>query len=199
MNGRQIRIAINILIPSPAHRAQGRQWKHTTMTAERRTKERSIQQYKVGMPFGMPFHALYCGPRRDTDPRWVPATVTKVFGTRRVNVKVYPKGPTWRRRVEQLRLRHFSAEDEESDDIPSTSSLSAAVNARTLQDSHLQPSGSGVEILTATTEEVAKKKRKRNPRMSIGDEYGQHTGPEGLNGYKTKNIRTLSPNMERLG
>ena len=129
----------------------------------------------------MPCYTLYCGPRRDKDPRWVPATVTKVFGTRSVNVRVYPKGPTWRRYVEQLRPRYFSAEDEEPCDIPSTTSPSTEVKARTLQDSHLQLSGSEVEIPTADTEEVARKKRKRNPECRL-EANMDGIGLEGLNG-----------------
>ena len=37
----------------------------------------------------------------------VPAIVTKVHGTRSVNVRVIPRGPTWRRYLDQLRPRHF--------------------------------------------------------------------------------------------
>ena len=51
---------------------------------------------------GDPCYALYFGPRRDRDPRWVPAIVTKVHGARSVNVRVIPRGPTWRRHLDQL-------------------------------------------------------------------------------------------------
>ena len=44
-----------------------------------------------------PCYELYCGPRRDKEPRWVPAIVTKV------NIRVFPKGGTWRLYIEQLR------------------------------------------------------------------------------------------------
>ena len=52
LNGRQIRTAIDFLIPSTAHQAQGYQCKQTTKAAEGRTKERSSKQYKVGVPTG---------------------------------------------------------------------------------------------------------------------------------------------------
>ena len=69
-----------------------------------------------------------------------------------------------------------------------------------LQDGQLQQSGSGVDDPTATTADVARKGWKWNPRMPIGDEYGKQIRKlEGLNGYKPKNVRILSPNMERLG
>lgn len=58
-------------------------------------------------------YALYYGPRRDRDPRWVPAIVRKRLGTRCVTVKVVPQGPIWRSHIEQLRPRHTSEEDSE--------------------------------------------------------------------------------------
>ena len=60
---------------------------------------------------GSPCYALHYGPRREKDPRWVPAVVTKRFGTCSVNVRVFPRGGTWRRHVEQLRPRYVDQED----------------------------------------------------------------------------------------
>ena len=37
--------------------------------------------------------------------------VTKVFGTRSANVRVFPRGVTWRRHIEQLRPRYGTQED----------------------------------------------------------------------------------------
>ena len=91
LNGRQIRTAIDVLIPSPAHQAQECQSKQAAK-ARQRLAGRSGPQYRVGNLC----YALYCGPRRDKDPRWVPAVVTKVRGARSVSVRVYPRGPTWR-------------------------------------------------------------------------------------------------------
>ena len=111
LNGRQIRSKIDTLLPSPAHIAQGKQSK---AAAKSQTSEHEkIAAVKAAFPYnvGTPCYALYCGARRDKDPRWIPATVIKVFGTRSVNVKVHPRGPTWRRHVEQLRPRYGVAED----------------------------------------------------------------------------------------
>lgn len=62
---------------------------------------------------GDPVYALYFGPRRDREPRWVPAVIIKRHGTRRYNTKVIPNGPTWRRHLEHLHRRHRSMEDRE--------------------------------------------------------------------------------------
>ncbi|XP_067940420.1 uncharacterized protein [Watersipora subatra] len=92
LNGWQIRCKIHVLLPSPAHQAQGRQSKKTDKNeeAEPKTTIAKIYTYTIDSPF----YALYCGPRRDKEPRWVPAIVTKVFGARSVNVKVILRGPT---------------------------------------------------------------------------------------------------------
>eukprot|EP00731_Ephydatia_muelleri_P012738 Em0007g48a len=95
---------------------------------------------------GTPCYALYCGPRRDKDPRWVPAVVTKVFGTRSVNVRVLPKGGTWRRHIEQLRPRYGAHEDADPGEPPTFSSS-------TLETAN-KPSE--VDLDTAQSEEGAK-------------------------------------------
>ena len=87
LNGRQIRTKRDILLPSPAHTAQGKQ-------AREATKSQTVAKLKYTYSVGTPCYALYCGPRRDKDPRWVPATVIKVHGSRSVNVRVHPRGPT---------------------------------------------------------------------------------------------------------
>ena len=63
-------------------------------------------------------HCMYFGPRHDKDPKWVPAIGTKVFGSRSVQVRVFPKGVTWRRHLEQLRPRYTSQEDTEPGEPP---------------------------------------------------------------------------------
>ena len=42
-----------------------------------------------------------------------PLKSSRVHGSRTVTVKVLPRGPIWRRHVEQLRPRHESTEDED--------------------------------------------------------------------------------------
>ncbi|XP_033103979.1 uncharacterized protein K02A2.6-like [Anneissia japonica] len=96
LNGRQIRTKIDTVLPSPAHIAQGKQ-----------NVKSLVREYKIGDTC----YALYCGPRRDKNPRLVPAVVTKRLGPRSVNVKVVPKGPVWRRHIEQLQPRYETKED----------------------------------------------------------------------------------------
>ena len=84
LNGRQIRAKIDTLLPSPAHMAQGRQAREATKSQAQEDPERVTAIYCIGTPC----YAVYCGPRQEKDPRWVPAVVTKVFGSRSVNVRV---------------------------------------------------------------------------------------------------------------
>ena len=84
LNGRQIRTRIDALLPSPAHMAQSRQAKAAAQSQAKESSELVAPIYTVGTPC----YALYCGPRREKDPRWVPAVVTKVFGSRSMNVSV---------------------------------------------------------------------------------------------------------------
>lgn len=116
LNSRQIRTKIDTLLPSPAHTAQGRQAREATKSQKNETVAKVNRHYNVGDAV----YALYFGPRRDKEPRWVPAVVVKRKGTRTVNVRVYPRGPTWRRHVEQLQPRHVSDDDdyEPGDETP---------------------------------------------------------------------------------
>jgi len=61
----------------------------------------------------MPF---YFEPRRDRDPRWVPAIVAKRFVTCRVHMRVVPRGPVWRRHIDQPQRRYVSPDDTEPGD-----------------------------------------------------------------------------------
>ena len=108
LNSRQIRTKIDTLLPIPAYIAQGKQAKEATKSQTQEVA-RVVTNYKVGDAV----YALYYGPRRDKDPRWVPAVVTKRKGTRTVNVRVWPRGPTWRRHVDQLQPRYPFPDDME--------------------------------------------------------------------------------------
>ena len=109
LNGRQIRTKIDSLLPSPAHIAQERQ---ATDATKRQQKEQStVHHIRTRYSVGTPCYALYCGPRHTNSPRWVPATVTKVHGTRSFSVKVHSRGPLWKRHWEQLRPRYGISED----------------------------------------------------------------------------------------
>ena len=95
LNGQQIRCKIDILLPSPAHIAQAKQ---VTATSKSPPTTSPSQVARVAHTFkvGDPWYALYCGPPQNKDSRWVPAMVTKVFGPRSVNVRVFPHGATRR-------------------------------------------------------------------------------------------------------
>eukprot|EP00731_Ephydatia_muelleri_P035708 Em0150g6a len=77
---------------------------------------------------------------QEKDPRWVPALVTKVFGSRSCNVKVVPKGSTWRRHIEQLRPRYGVLEDADPGEV--AISLPETSCSHTATDS-LQPATPG--------------------------------------------------------
>ena len=104
LNGRRIRTKIDTLVPSILHLLQGRQSKQASKHSNAEDSE-VVSKVEHHYSLGDPCYALYFGPRRDHDPRWVPAIVTKVHGTRSVNVRVIPRGPTWRRHLDQLRPR----------------------------------------------------------------------------------------------
>ena len=117
LNGRQIRCMIDMLLPSPAALAQKAQM-DTNKSKPAAQPISKVVSYEVGTPVW----ALYYGPKRNDMPRWVPAVVTKMSGPRNLSVRVVPKGPVWRRHVEQLRPRHTSPEDDEPAEtiLPST-------------------------------------------------------------------------------
>ena len=66
------------------------EWKKNSSNAE---DSEVVSKVEHHYSLGDPCYALYFGPRRDRDPRWVPAIVTKVHGTRSINVRVIPRGP----------------------------------------------------------------------------------------------------------
>ena len=107
LNGRRIRTKIDTLVPSIPHLLQGRQSRQASKHSNAEDSE-VVSKVEHHYSLGDPCFALYFGPRRDRDPRWVPAIVTKVHGTRSVNVRVIPRGLTWRRHLDQLRPRYGS-------------------------------------------------------------------------------------------
>ena len=156
LNGRRIRTKIDTLVPSIPHLLQGRQSKQASKHSNTEDSE-VVSKVEHHYSLGDPCYALYFGPRRDRDPRWVPAIVTKVHGTRSVNVRVIPRGPTWRRHLDQLRPRYGSDQDDDPCEIP-TSVLST-------------------ETLPAGTDHASSSSSMNqcnNPRLPTGDEYGRH-------------------------
>ena len=156
LNGRRIRTKIDTLVPSIPHLLQGRQSIQASKHSNAEDSE-VVSKVEHHYSLGDPCYALYFGPRRDRDPRWVPAIVTKVHGTRSVNVRVIPRGPTWRRHLDQLRPRYGSDQDDDPCEIP-TSVLST-------------------ETLPAGTDHASSSSsmnQRNNPRLPTGDEYGRH-------------------------
>ena len=156
LNGRRIRTKIDTLVPSIPHLLQGRQSKQASKYSNAEDSE-VVSKVEHHYSLGDPCYALYFSPRRDRDPRWVPAIVTKVHGTRSVNVRVIPRGPTWRRHLDQLRPRYGSDQDDDPCEI-STSVLST-------------------ETLPAGTDHASgssSMNQRNNPRLPTGDEYGRH-------------------------
>ena len=156
LNGRRIRTKIDTLVPSIPHLLQGRQSRQASKHSNAEDSE-VVLKVEHHYTLGDPCYALYFGPRRDRDPRWVPAIVTKVHGTRSVNVRVIPRGPTWRRHLDQLRPRYGSDQDDDPCEIP-TSVLST-------------------ETLPAGTDHASSSSsmnQRNNPRLPTGDEYGRH-------------------------
>ena len=156
LNGRRIRTKIDTLVPSIPHLLQGRQSKQASKHSNAEDSE-VVSKVEHHYSLGDPCYALYFGPRRDRDPRWVPAIVTKVHGTRSVNIRVIPRGPTWRRHLDQLRPRYGSDQDDDPCEIP-TSVLST-------------------ETLPAGTDHASSSSsmnQRNNPRLPTGDEYGRH-------------------------
>ena len=93
LNGKRILTKIDTLVPSIPLLLQGRQsrqsGKHSN-TEDSEVVSKVEHHYTLGDPcYALYFGpTLYFGPRRDRDPRWVPAIVTKVHGTQSVNVRV---------------------------------------------------------------------------------------------------------------
>ncbi len=135
LNSRQIRTRIDTLLPSPAHTAQGKQAKEATKSQQQETVSKVTRSYKVGDTV----YALYFGPRRDNQSRWVPAVATKRKGTRTVNVRVYPRGPTWRRHLEQLQPRYVTEDDADPVTIHTGEKPPEIQIADTIADTTLEP------------------------------------------------------------
>ena len=96
LHGRQIQSTctckLDALFPSPPHVAQGKQARDAAKD-QLQEKSQLISKVTCLYSVGTPRYALYYGPKCNKKPRWVSAVVTKVLGSRTVNVRVHPKGP----------------------------------------------------------------------------------------------------------
>ena len=154
LNGRQIRTLIDTLAPSPVAKAQ--QVQKQQMLSVNQFRREPKFQYRVGSKC----YALYCGPRQERDPRWVPAIVTKTRGNRTFHVRVIPHGPVWRRHIEQL--RPWFPEDNEPGDNPTTGSSEPAATVQTVPDA------------LATAQTIPNPRPKRpNPRWPTDSQYNR--------------------------
>lgn len=97
--------------------------------------------------------------------------MTKVFGPRSVNVQVFPRGPTWRRHIEQLQYRYGSSEDA---DPGEHTTLGNSAEPSLSKDNFPAQS-----VMIENTEHsdpvfppVKPKRVQRNPRLPTGNEYG---------------------------
>ncbi|KAK3750041.1 hypothetical protein RRG08_027364 [Elysia crispata] len=89
--------------------------------------EQTLNYFKFRV--GDSCHAKAFSTKSEKSPKWEPAVITKVFGTRSCNLEVCPSGPTWRRHIEQLQ-RRFSRCDDNADpgELPEESSCGRLTN-----------------------------------------------------------------------
>ncbi|XP_065062450.1 uncharacterized protein K02A2.6-like [Rhopilema esculentum] len=154
----------------PAHTAQGKQAREATKSQQKEIISKVVTSYKVEDPV----YALYFGPRRDKEGRWVPAVIIKRKGSRSFNVRVQPKGPTWRRHLEKLQPRYASVEDDDPGVPPSPSTERATPP--------LISAATSVELPGSATE-----------RRPATPEYGPHNPRRSKLAPKPKKIFSPSP------
>ena len=122
LNGRLSRAKIDTLIPVPLQLPLPKK------------SIKKIRSFKVSDPI----YALYCGTRRNRDPRWGSGVIVKARGTRLFHVRIVPNGPIWRRHIDQIRWRCASPEDDEPGDLP-TRKLPVANNVPVTKPLVAQP------------------------------------------------------------
>eukprot|EP00731_Ephydatia_muelleri_P003884 Em0002g60a len=107
--------------------------------------------------------------QHEKDARWVPAVVTEVFGTRSVNVRVCPRGGTWRRHIEQLCPRYGAQEDGEELPVGPMEPFSVPPNTEVVT-SRLE-----IQAPPIPAEEpripAQPKRQYRNPQLPTGGDY----------------------------
>eukprot|EP00731_Ephydatia_muelleri_P034216 Em0051g8a len=190
LNGHQIRTKIDVLLPSPAHVSQGKQAREATKSQEQEAPNRVALIYSVGTPC----YALYCGPRREKDPRWVPAVVTKVYGSRSVSVRVFPRGGTWRRHIEQLRPRYGAQEDADPGEVQVSSSVLVPPPAEGVDPTVDSVDASELSAAVETSIPTKSTRMYRNPRLPTGSDYSLET-PDGQydNTIQSTDLGNISP------
>jgi len=158
LNLHQIRTKTDTLLPSPAHEAQGKQAREATKSQRKEIISKVVRSYNVGDPV----YALYFGPKRDKEGRWVPAIIIKRKGSRSFNVRVQRKGSTWRRHLEQLQPCHASVEDDDPGDLPAIRMTSMSTERAT---SPLVTADASVELPRPATPEYGPNNPQRSKRI----------------------------------
>ena len=114
LNGRQTRRKIDVPKPSVSHTMLHKESKKVNGS------EQTLNSFKFRV--GDPCYAKVFISKSEKSPKWVPAVITKVLGTRSCNVKVCPSGATWRRHIEQLHPLFRCNDNAEPGELPEESS-----------------------------------------------------------------------------
>ena len=112
----------------------------------------------------------------------MPAIVTKVHGSRSVNVKVCPRRPVWYRHIAQLRPRYRVEEDldpgQASESMMPLDDLGLGKTPKERGDSfrvEKPESGADLEREIPQPDTGGHGSRKPNPRLPTGSKYGPHS------------------------
>ncbi|KAL5491713.1 hypothetical protein EMCRGX_G017062 [Ephydatia muelleri] len=131
-----------------------------------------LKESRPRKPQGLKHKRLQIG--REKDPRWVPAVVTKVYGSRSVSVRVCPRGGTWRRHIEQLRPRYGVQEDADPGEVQ-VSSMEPVLAPPLAEVVALTADSSELCVPTAEPTRIPAKPMRvyRNPRLPTGSDYSR--------------------------
>ena len=131
LNGRQLRGKLDALLPSVPQIAKSLQNRQNKPTSNKRTSDTKFVVWE-------PCYVQRIGPGKDRVPRWIPAVVVQVLVPRHVLIKAVPKGPTWKRHVEQLRPRHGVDEDDNPGMVPGPTPTSRKIPFSTTTQTMVQ-------------------------------------------------------------
>ena len=83
----------------------------------------SVSKVRQTYTVAAPCYALYWGPKRNKQSRWVPAVVSKVSAHEVLMLlsPVFPRGPNWRCHIDQLCPCYAVEEDADSGEAPRSS------------------------------------------------------------------------------
>ena len=110
LNNRQLRAVIDTLLPSPPHIAQSK------LNSSNDKVNKTSYHFKIGDPC----YTLHFGPRRNQDPRWVPAVIVIRQSSRTFHVRVVLTRSIWHGHLNQFQPRYVSDSDNDIKDVSST-------------------------------------------------------------------------------